>query len=393
MMKIRMVVMPGNNNTYLEVVSSAVVPASGIATCAVAPPVGQYWFPTFVKISNLITPAQKLLGTYPYCALFSGMPALQDNSTFIDDTIYGYGDTSSILSGSIIQYGQAISASWMGAIPGTTVYLTVYGVTSSVPLSEADLFPSSPGTHFAGHGLVTTNNVAITTLNTPVLTSGNFATSPTVDMRIYNGFFITVTINTNGVPTKFNVSQIELWWQDGVNNTVYRHTYQIFNNQTTVFVCPNGTINIQDTCHGSNLFVRVQNTGVDPASVNIAIYGTSRNYGKPYVEELSTASNSSDGITLDTVATALAGGTSLVVPGKIGPGRMYARLSSGTQATAFTLIYGNQANPGVTWTVNANATTLVEFVAPNRSPLWTITNNGASASSPELQTYRQDIPV
>lgn len=142
--------------TYLNAqTKSAVLDANGNATIAVGPDgTSQYWLPVLTRVSTLspqsatVNPPIKSL--VPYCAVYLGTPGTTNPTAFIDDTYTGDSDASSIISGTVIPFGQTILANFLAGTPGDTAILTVYGFSSDTPPTTTDLGTLPPGTHFAG---------------------------------------------------------------------------------------------------------------------------------------------------------------------------------------------------------------------------------------------------
>jgi hypothetical protein len=134
--------------TLLPKVGTVQLNASGAGTVTLRPDVGQYWVPTLVRVATRNSNSPK-----PYCAVYQGsltLTQIGDTSAFLDDTFSGNSDVSSIISGTVTQYGEAITAIWSGGIPGDIATLTVSGVTTDVPPTLENILPLVPGTHFAG---------------------------------------------------------------------------------------------------------------------------------------------------------------------------------------------------------------------------------------------------
>jgi len=125
----------------------------GNATLIVKPDTGQFWLPTITHVGNRS-------GMQMRCGLHSGgVAAATDPTTLKDFTFQGYDDTSSILSGTVISYGEAISAQFQAGTPGDVVFLEVVGLSSDLP-PPLGILPSVPGARFVG----STGGVSLTAL-------------------------------------------------------------------------------------------------------------------------------------------------------------------------------------------------------------------------------------
>lgn len=156
--------------SYLQQVGIVRFDANGAGVAMVRPDVGQYWAPTFVTVSTRTRNTRSAGGTEPvgngttvlgtfsnsftcsaHCVLYHGAVTSLDASSFIDETYLGWGDTSSVVSGVIVKFGEALTAQWDGGTPFDTGIITVYGRSSSnfVELVSA-MAEVIPGARFSG---------------------------------------------------------------------------------------------------------------------------------------------------------------------------------------------------------------------------------------------------
>lgn len=135
---------------YLTLTQSATVNASGVATVSLAPAVGQFWAPSVVRVSTGKTPINTAFAESSYCAVYHGAPNQLNSTTFIDDTFLGSSDTSTIISGAIVLYGESITASWKNASPGDVAILTLYGRVYDTLEELQDERAPVPGAKFSG---------------------------------------------------------------------------------------------------------------------------------------------------------------------------------------------------------------------------------------------------
>jgi hypothetical protein len=136
------------NITYLHEVSTGVIAADGTAAVTLKPSVGQYWMPKFVRVST--NKANPLSVSSSYCAVYHGPVGYAVPSTFIDDTFSTDGDTSGIISGTVVSPGEGVTAKWTNGAPNDTVVLDLYGDTSDTPPGAGFTFPETLGPHFFG---------------------------------------------------------------------------------------------------------------------------------------------------------------------------------------------------------------------------------------------------
>lgn len=145
-------------STYLVKTVSTVAKASGDAFALLKPDVGQFWAPSIIRVSTGKTPQNTPVippgGTNinaSYCAVFHGATNQANSSTFLDDTSLGSGDSSSIVAGTIVLYGESIMAQWTNVTAGDVCLLTIYGRSSdNLPALQQELSPI-PGARFTGN--------------------------------------------------------------------------------------------------------------------------------------------------------------------------------------------------------------------------------------------------
>lgn len=144
-------------STYLVKTVSAVADASGNAAAFIKPDVGEFWAPSIIRISTGKTPQNTPVNpgatniNSSYCAIYHGAVNQTDSSTFLDDTFLGSGDSSSIVAGTIVLYGEAITAEWNKVTPNDVCILTIYGRSSNnLPELQNEISPI-PGARFTGN--------------------------------------------------------------------------------------------------------------------------------------------------------------------------------------------------------------------------------------------------
>lgn len=129
--------------SYLDKPGSVTLDITGSGIISIYPDTNQFWLPNLVTVSNLS-------GLAMNCQLFSGGPAGRtDFSSLRDSTIKAQNDASSILSGTVVQHGQAIVFSFSGGVPGDVAFAEVFGTSSDVP-PTLGITPEIPGARFAG---------------------------------------------------------------------------------------------------------------------------------------------------------------------------------------------------------------------------------------------------
>jgi hypothetical protein len=133
--------------------ASGVLDASGNGTLTIAPSVGQWWAPLLIRVSadSYGPNANPFQGSAnPYAELYYGAPTILDTSTRVDDTIQGNNDTSGILSGTVVPYGQALTVKWTGGLPRGRMVFVMYGQSSDTAPAFGFSIPQIMGPHFSG---------------------------------------------------------------------------------------------------------------------------------------------------------------------------------------------------------------------------------------------------
>lgn len=132
---------------YLNFTQTTTLDAFGNGSIVMAPDTGEFWAPSFVRVSADIS----LSGAAPlHATLYHGATNIANYTTFIDETYLGQGDVSSIVAGTVVQRGETLMAKWVGGTPGTIVVMSLYGrVADSLP-AIASVLAAIPGARFRG---------------------------------------------------------------------------------------------------------------------------------------------------------------------------------------------------------------------------------------------------
>ncbi len=334
--------MPGRcdvpRSDYLQKSGSVQLDASGNGTVTLKPDVGQYWTPRFVRVSTLSQGAP-----LPYCAVYHGAVTIKNQTTFIDDTYMGNGDTSSIIAGTVVQFGEAITAVWSGGNGGDTAVLTVYGSSQDTPPSVSDM-PSTPGTHFSGKQTELAIHVDGNGLT---LNAAGEVKGPVIDVRPWSSYYLTVFAErTAGAATAYNPVTIRMVWFSDANGSIpiYADVYEIFALRTAApFLTRGGKLFGQDALHGPFMQVIINNLGPDSLNVNYELLGTTRTLPGPYMREMSAGlppdTRNPDNFIVnpeDGVTGIIAPGADFFIPGWMRYGKAHWRVST---SQAFTLAF------------------------------------------------------
>ncbi len=146
---------------YLERIGTASFDVNGQASISIGPDgPNQYWTPKLIHVSTRINTGFSSLGTVavipPTCRVYHNKNALiKVSSTVglagaqIDATVNGYNDTSGLISGTVLQFGEAITAIWDGGYTGDIAVLNVYGESSDTPPALGKSIPEVAGPPFS----------------------------------------------------------------------------------------------------------------------------------------------------------------------------------------------------------------------------------------------------
>src|SRR5437016_12696495 len=137
---------------YLSVIQSVTANNNGTALATLKPAVGQYWTPRFARVSidtasspaAALTPGgtSHLSSALTFCQLYIGNTSNPSSiGAIVDVTVNGIADTTGIISGNTLQFGQTISALWLGLAAGTQCTLEIIGMSSDTPPSLGDPAP------------------------------------------------------------------------------------------------------------------------------------------------------------------------------------------------------------------------------------------------------------
>lgn len=139
------------STTYLQRTVSASADASGNATARMSPDVGEFWAPSIVRVSTGITPQNNNNANSSYAALYHGSIGAANSTTFLDDTFLGSGDASSVIAGTIVMFGEAITVQWKNVSPGDICILIVYGRSGDNLVELQSILSPVPGAKFSGN--------------------------------------------------------------------------------------------------------------------------------------------------------------------------------------------------------------------------------------------------
>lgn len=372
---------------YLNKSGSVQLDASGNGTVTLRPDVGQWWAPKFLRVSTLLqkTPVA-------YCAVYQGAVTIKNQTTFIDDTFLGSGDSTSIISGTVVIYGEAITAVWTGGNPGDTAVLTLYGINSSVPPSIGEM-PSVPGTHFAGHlnTEIITKQATVPVLspitvvaNSTVTITPDGTTTTAFDVRNFASYYFKLSMNATPQGTLYNAITVQLSWTANSDGTdlIYREFVCVWADGAGVaaFTVANGPLEMQDFHHGPYFQITVFNpAGNNSISMFYTLSGTTRQLAGPSFKQQFTE----DGILANAAAGLPINGFPLGFA--YGPVQIQL-INAGAANMTFGLDFAGEPATNDLLAVIAPSTTYTQAVLPKRSGLITVTGTAGQVAGVRVIT-------
>lgn len=369
------------SSTTLSKLDVTQLDSSGNGTIILRPDRGQNWAPLFVRVSsnNQGTPI-------PYCALYHGSPGVPAQATqFIDDTYLGNGDTSSMISGTPVLFGEALIFKFQNGVAKDTVSASVFGMTSDLP-PNLDLIPQVPGTHFSGHLIteivkdIDTNFVGVPLVSTGIFNSNIF------DMRLFGSFYLELFALTSTSPaTGINPVQIMMnWYNSATQQTVmFQDTYEWWADNQTGPINTIGNVMIQDAVHGPYMgFQLFNNAAADSVRVSYVLKGTTRTGLPLSVRQQFGGSffgNGIDGTIVNQSATVAASG-SATIPCPLTYGRVMLHAgNTGANLLNFNRFMGSEGLVEA-FSVASGAGKDEELIFQKRAALFTIVAPGAGST-------------
>lgn len=330
---------PMNVSTVLNRVAPITLDAQGNGVAVLSPGVTEYWSPTIVRVatSSKNTPV-------PYVAVFHGSVSaatIGDATTFLDDTATGSNDTSSIIAGVVVQFGESVTARFVGGNPGDNAFLILTGIITNYPPVVGTL-PQVPGAHFSGKPGTEVVSIIAQSSGPNTIASGNTSVGNVIDVRPYASYDLIVNATTIGASTGYNPIEIDLFWttDQGAQNLMYFDFAEFFADSVSgAFVISLGAIAMQDIMHGPYMRVNfTNNSAADTVSVLWKLVGSTRVISEPYAVQQSGADAFLHGLNLINI------GANAVIsnPLAYSRGRGWIRFSTVGQPMTFNFQAGSK---------------------------------------------------
>lgn len=364
------------STSYLIQIQTVRLDAQGNGTVYLKPDANQYWSPLFVKVGTRST-----VSPVPFAAVYLGVAGVTPSQTeFIDDTYLGNGDVTSMCSGLVVPFGNALIAVFTGGNPGDTAFMQVIGMNSSVA-PNLGIAPQVPGTHFTGRLTLEVSSTLLASGALTTIAAGATVTIPTTrayDMRPFAGYYF--RIFPFAATANLDMVTVNVIWTANPDGTVtiMQESYQFFAS-TTAFA--SGVMFLQDAVHGPFMKVQiVNNAGADTLDIGFTtLFGTTRTMPSP----IAMQDADSDGVLAHTINQAIPGGGVLTVPCLYYHGTTkFVFHNAGAAAMIFS------PNPGTLgtfegYTLAAGATQVVNIITPRRATRVDVAGTVAQLASVE----------
>jgi hypothetical protein len=387
--------------TYLQKSLATTLDANGNGTVSIGPDVTQWWTPRFCRVStgNGATPV-------PYCAIYHGPKTVANFATFVDDTLLGGGDTSSMISGVLVQNGEAITAKWTGGTPGDAAILTLYGVSSDMPPPISDM-PTVPGTHFSGKPPTEMLNIMSQLPAPGVLIPGSASTnSYTVgpfDVRTCMSYYFNALATVSGAATKYNAVNVNLKWSmdSAGQNVIYQESFEWWANSSTAgWPFAGDMVSIQDAQHGPYLTMIFSNgANNNPVTMFYTLICSTRILSSPYAQQGIIQQN--PGFPVDGSVSGLIMNRSwqfgasgqVQQPMPFTYGRVHFQfVNAGAGTMTFLVDFGSDGtNNRVLLNLAGNTNSDLELVLPKRAGLLTIQGTNGQFVGARIITLREKV--
>lgn len=288
--------------SYLNLSRSVTLDANGNGTVALVPSNNEYWFPSFIRVSTI-----KQNPPFAYCAVYHLTSGVQTNpANFVDDTYLANSDTSSIISGTMVQQGEAIQAQFTGGHPGDTAVLTVFGQLSDTPFSVDVIDLTGPGTHFTGR-LSVSADIPVTIDGTPVggsplsfpLNSDSFLPGQftTYQTSRFNSWKLAELGTSSTNSTAYHGVEFQ-WFADAAGTNQIFSEYFVFSSNTTLDASNYGVGSV----HGPYLRMRVHNYDtVTALALSFSLYGSQKIETRSQFHSEPNSGIESDGMGVDNI--------------------------------------------------------------------------------------------
>lgn len=361
--------MTGPVSTTLSKTDSCQLDGLGNGLITLRPDMGQNWAPLFVRVSTATR-----VSPVAYCAVYHGSPGVPvQQSQFIDDTFTGSGDTSSMIAGTPVLFGEALLFQFQNGTPGDTAIATVYGQNSSLP-PNLDLVPQVPGTHFQGHLATEITSTLVDNHKgaDQIILSGATVNSQIFDVRQFQSYYFTVTMHAGPAVTNYDQVIVDFYWTSDASQNpfplgpvTYPDQYAFWADSAGVPAVALGPARMQDTMHGPYMQFAITNNGPDTIHGTWSLLASSRPLPGPYVRQ----GNAPDGVLVSDMSNIPGGGT-LTLPLPLAYGEIdWWLFNQGAAAMTPQLDYQLPGIDDVAPPVPANTLQSFRFIMPKRGAL------------------------
>jgi hypothetical protein len=127
---------------------------NGASHVTLKPNVGQWWLPSLMRVSttrnSTATNPNYQVGIVPAnSTVYLGKSGINLLASYVDSTVNGSGDNSSVIAGTVMDSTDALTAIWQGGNPLDTAVFEVIGVVSDIPPTLDSALPPASGHPFS----------------------------------------------------------------------------------------------------------------------------------------------------------------------------------------------------------------------------------------------------
>lgn len=227
------------------------------------------------------------------------------------------------------------------------------------------------------------------------LASGTTVSSPSFDVRGFQGYYGRIAPTVTSGPTVQNSVKVVVSWgtDSTMSQLLFQDVYEFWSPQSaggTGVSFDGSPLRIQDIMHGPFMQVDIVSLGGDNQNVDFNFYGTTRAFTSPFARQGSSATNlGSDGWLVYKQAQAIANGATVNIPAYFGYGRTSLKYAVGAGGLTINELVGFELRTLDADAVPANGTIRREEILPKRAPLFQVVNASGVASIYTIKVVSQ----
>lgn len=362
--------------TYLKKTVSTRLDATGAGRVSLRPDVGQYWNLRYVTVATKI----KAYPT-PSCVVYCGASTTLDETTYVDDTNLGSGDSSSFVSGQIVGYGEGVTAVWEGGNALDNAVLTIVGTVADVrPTSVQDV--GVPGARFLGRALEQMS--ALATGSNQIVAPLSPISTAIFDVRSFQAYYLNIGASSSGAASFVPLS-VTLSWFDTLigTNIQYSEIVHFLADTGAPFTFVGQNFFAQDVQHGPYMRMTLATTilGSPNITVSYQLNGTTRTIYQPYQRHRLGV----NGILVDIGNTVIGAGATHDIPAQYSYGRVLERVTNvGANPIIVSRFFDGVIDEQ--YQVAAGVPSTLERIFPKQACTYTVTSVAGSTYTMKIKT-------